>query len=83
MKEVTFKSNGTAFHAITEAEAYLKGLGYRVGSMCLQDPIGFAPAEKYTYIAKWWNISTEEKKSLTGELNSTSFRTDDVIVRFY
>lgn len=54
------------FKSIYRAEDFLKDLGYRTGSMCRQEPIGFA--YKCDYVAKWYNLSKEDKNSLDGIL---------------
>lgn len=61
--EVSFPASGT-FSAITKAEEYLKDLGYARGSMSREEPIGFA--QGVDYIAKWYNISREDKAKLDG-----------------
>ncbi len=62
---ITFEPNGT-FTAIHAAEKYLKEKGYTTGSMCRDEPIGFADADKYGYIAKWYNIAAEDRNLLDG-----------------
>jgi hypothetical protein len=68
-----FPAEGT-FKAYWAAEERLKDLGYSIGSMCRDEPIGFADGSKYSYIAKWYNISKEDKKKLDGVLISSDFR---------
>jgi hypothetical protein len=74
-----FKSDGSSFSAIYSAERYLKSSGYAIGSMCCNEPIGFAPADKVRYIAKWRNISKEEYHKLSGILVSEDFRDGDKV----
>jgi hypothetical protein len=64
---VTVEASGT-FGAIREAEEILKEQGFRIGSMCYNEPIGFAPADKYKHIAKWHNIETKDYSKLHGVL---------------
>ncbi len=54
------------FPAFHEAERHLKELGYTVGSMCINEPIGFALG--YDYVAKWYNLSQGDKRLLHGLL---------------
>jgi hypothetical protein len=54
------------FTAFYEAEKTLRELGYRTGSMCRNEPIGFMHG--YDYVAKWYNLSQEDKSSLHGLL---------------
>ena len=52
--------------AFREAEDLLRSQGYSIGSMCGPEPIGFAPADQYKYIAKWYNLGREDIKLLHG-----------------
>jgi len=54
------------FATYRKAEEILKAEGFRTGSMCSPEPTGFAPADKYDYIAKWYNIPPADRKSLHG-----------------
>ena len=69
-KTMTFKQNvediDGAFVAISKAEQYLKSMGYVVGSMCMDMPMGFAKSDKVNYIAKWRNIPKEDYSKLDG-----------------
>ena len=69
----TFPVKGT-FASVHKAEARLKDLGYSIGSMCRNEPIGFADDSKYNYVAKWYNLSKEEKDLLDGVVISDDFR---------
>jgi hypothetical protein len=60
---VDFLPSGT-FGAIREAETHLKELGYCTGSMCRQEPIGFAYG--VDYVAKWYNLDSSDKALLDG-----------------
>ena len=76
-----FLPDGT-FQAYYETERYLKDLGYCLGSMCRNEPIGFAYGAKY--VAKWYNISNTEKKLLDGViLPHDEFREGGTIVLFF
>lgn len=78
---VDFPANGT-FKAFYEAEAHVKDLGYRVGSMCRQEPIGF----KYgvDYVAKWYNLDSNDKAQLDGViLPQSEFREGGAIILFF
>lgn len=78
-----FPANGT-FQAYYDASAYLKDMGYIVGSMCGPEPIGFADADKYDYVAKWYNISPDERKELDGVmLQHGGFREGSVEIIFF
>ena len=77
-----FTSTGT-FTAIREAEEYLRENGYTVGSMCRNEPIGFADAENYKYVAKWYNINVEDRKLLDGVIISNDFREGNVQILFF
>lgn len=58
-----FKSEET-FGAYHEAEEYCKALGVSVGRMCHPLPTGLAKGE--FDIAKWKNLSAEDKTLLDG-----------------
>jgi len=64
-KRIRIEESGD-FSTYRKAEAILKAEGFITGSMCAPEPTGFAPADKYNYIAKWYNISAPERKSLHG-----------------
>lgn len=68
-----FPAQGT-FQAFRKAEERLRDLGYTIGSMCRNEPIGFADDCQYDYVAKWYNIAPEEKLSLDGVIVSSDFR---------
>lgn len=77
-----FPAAGT-FRAYYAAEARLKDLGYQVGSMCRDEPIGFADGDKYTYVAKWYNIDRADREKLDGLMLSTDFREGAVQIIFF
>jgi hypothetical protein len=64
-KRVRIEESGD-FATYRKAEEILKAEGFITGSMCAPEPTGFAPADKYNYIAKWYSISAPERKSLHG-----------------
>ena len=64
-KRIRIEESGD-FATYRKAEEILKAEGFITGSMCAPAPTGFAPADKYNYIAKWYNISAPERKSLHG-----------------
>ena len=64
-KRIRLEEDGD-FSTYHKAEAILKAEGFITGSMCSPEPTGFAPAEQYEYIAKWYNISPAERKQLHG-----------------
>jgi hypothetical protein len=78
---VDFPANGT-FKAFYESEKHLKELGYCVGSMCSREPIGFA--YEADYVAKWYNLSKEDKMRLDGViLPQDEFREGGAIILFF
>jgi len=78
IKEVLYFKKGDDFRASYNAEEKAKAMGFTVGSMCQASPIGLACAEKYGYVAKWYNIRPDERAELSGVLLSEYFREDDV-----
>lgn len=78
---VYFEPDGT-FGAITNARTWLKSEGeYAVGSMCGDEPIGFAKG--VGYIAKWTNLSPMDWKELDGVFVSDDFREGGVKILFF
>jgi hypothetical protein len=78
---VDFPPNGT-FKAFYAAENHLKELGYCVGSMCSEEPIGFA--YDADYVAKWYNLSRDKKNSLDGVIiPEPEFREGGATVIFF
>ncbi len=61
---VEFVPNGT-FVANENAEEYLRGLGYRIGSMEQDNPIGFS---NNFNVPKWGNIREDGKSLLDGAI---------------
>lgn len=82
-KEVTIKNNGSTFSAYYEAEKLLVSEGYVVGSMCRDEPVGFAIAKKYNRVAKWTNLNSSEKKLLSGIMTSNDWREGDVKITYF
>ena len=78
----TYEPAGT-FTAFRSAEDFLKELGYVVGSMCMNDPIGFADADQYGYVAKWQNIDVPERSHLDGVIISDDFREGGCRILFF
>jgi hypothetical protein len=62
---IAFRQEGD-FKAFHEAEAHVREESHVTGSMCGGEPIGFAPSEKYEYIAKWRNIPPADRKLVHG-----------------
>jgi len=78
---VEFLPSGT-FAAYYNSTNYLKDMGYSVGSMCLNHPIGFA--YHVNSVAKWVNLTQEEKDSVDGViLAQHEFREGGVIILFF
>lgn len=82
--EETFPPGGGGdFDGYYAAERRLSELGYTRGSMCRSEPIGFADSDKYTYIAKWYNIDVKERGELDGVMVTSSFRNGEVRIIFF
>lgn len=78
---VDFPPSGT-FGAIRGAEGHLKDMGYTIGSMCREEPIGFA--YEANYVAKWYNLDAEDKMRLDGViLPQHEFREGGAIILFF
>ena len=77
---IEFEASGT-FQAFYKAEGLLKELGYTVGSMQGDAPIGISL--KYDYISKWYKMNSSEHKLLDGIMISKDFREGSVQVIFF
>jgi len=77
VETIEFQSTGV-FTAVGAAERKAKELGYTVGSMCRDEPIGLA--RNVEYIAKWRNIDPIDRNRVEGGLLSDDFREGDVIL---
>lgn len=66
--EVTyeFQGDGSDFSALAEAEKWLRDHGFSVGSMQRGDPRGILFGD--WDIAKWRNLSDQDKKELDGTM---------------
>jgi len=78
---VRFNACGT-FSAVRKAEEFLEELGYTIGSMERNAPIGFANDEEIEYVSKWNNMTGEEHGTLDGVMLSNDFREGSVDVIF-
>lgn len=70
------------FAAIHAAESYCKSKGFSVGRMDGDSPIALVK-RSMNYIAKWHNLSHEDRESLDGIIESEDFREGPVKVTFY
>jgi len=74
----------TEFGALYEAQEYLQSRQYIVGSLDGDNPIGFSNQMLgWSSMAKWRNLSKEDKDKLDGVLVSECFRTKDVKIIFF
>lgn len=80
--EEYFDPSGT-FQAFYKAEARLKELGYVTGTMCRDEPIGFVYGDKFDYVAKWYNLSFQERELLDGVMLAEDFREGGVKIIFF
>jgi len=85
-REITRRDNvkveGT-FQSFYEASKRLMGMGYIMGSMCGDEPIGFADADKYEYIAKWRNIDPSDRVKVDGVMISSDWREGSVEIIWF
>ena len=82
VKKVNIKVEGT-FSSVYEAEKRLRELGYKIGSMSGSEPIGFADADQYNYISKWYNMTSEEHNLLDGVMISNDWREGSVDIIWF
>jgi hypothetical protein len=85
-REITRRDNvkveGT-FASVSEAEKRLRAMGYIIGSMSGNQPIGFADGEQYNYISKWYNMNPEEHNKLDGVMISSDWREGSVDIIWF
>lgn len=80
MENRTFDQTGD-FEAYNAAEEWLKSMGYSIGSMQREAPVGF---KKGDYdIAKWRNLDDQDKALLDGVIEGESKRNGPITVTFY
>lgn len=82
VEQKTIKIEGT-FQSFYAAEGKLKQAGYTVGSMSGGQPIGFADGDKYNYISKWYNMTSEEHEELDGVMISDDWREGSVDIIWF
>ena len=83
VKEVVIEAKGT-FDAYYEATNMLRQQGYTLGSMCGNEPIGFADGDEYGYVAKWHNLNPSDRKMLDGVIvPNHDFRDGGVIIKYF
>jgi hypothetical protein len=75
-----FNVQGT-FESFYEASRWAKQNGYELGSMDGRNPI--AMMKGYDYIAKWHNLSNNERKSVHGVMISDYFREQPVTILIF
>ena len=84
LESLTFEAGKETFEAFRKAEEFLQETGYVTGSMCGDEPIGFAKESEYGYVAKWWNITTSDRKNLSGVMVPIKeFRDGSVRIDFF
>jgi len=83
-KRIRIEESGD-FATYRKAEEILKAEGFITGSMCSPAPTGFAPADKYNYIAKWYNLDAGDKKLLSGVITTAggNFRNGPLEVIYF
>tara|TARA_R100000951_G_C2653160_1_gene185164 strand:- start:11228 stop:11521 length:294 start_codon:yes stop_codon:yes gene_type:complete len=64
-----FKNDGEDFSGIGGARDFLKEKGFSIGSMQRDAPMGVS--KEYEYIAKWRNLSSDDRLQLDGTITFT------------
>ncbi len=75
--EIIFNQTGE-FEAYNEACKWCEKNGYSYGSMVRNMPIGLMKGD--WDIAKWYNLSSSERKGLDGTMTCQTFRTGPVFI---
>lgn len=81
-RQVEVREIGT-FSSIDKVQEQLREEGYIVGSMCRDEPIGFAKEDKCECVAKWRNIPKEDYGKLDGIITSNDFREGYVTIIYF
>lgn len=76
--EKIFKNTGSDFAAYHNACKWLEQNGFSDGTMCGDRPIGIVKGD--CYIAKWRNLTSEERNMCHGTMTSKDFRNGDVVI---
>lgn len=66
--KILFQNDGSDFSGYRAATAWLERLGFVIGSMQREAPIGILRAEIACAIAKWPNLSEAERGALDGAI---------------
>ena len=74
---MSFESSQT-FQALRNAQKILEADEYHSGTLCGDEPVGIS--KNFNYIAKWKNLSTEERGQVDGVMLSSNFREGKVFV---
>jgi len=85
-REITRRDNVTVegtFASVSEAEKRLRAMGYTIGSMSGNQPIGFACNKTYGYISKWYNMRPDEHELLDGVMISSDWREGSVEIIWF
>lgn len=68
--------DGHEFYALRKAEAFLEKFGYSYGSLCGDEPCGILLGK--VTIAKWKNLTEDERGAVDGLMTSDDFRNGSV-----
>lgn len=81
VQTIEFKGNGEDFSATSEAEAWAKEHGFYVAPMCGGLPRGIA--RDVDWIAKWRNLTEQDKTRLEGIVTAGNHRNGAVSIELY
>ena len=83
-KRIRIEKDGD-FATYRAAEELVQAEGNITGSMCSPAPTGFASADKYNYIAKWYNLDAGDKRLLSGVITTAggNFRNGPLEVVYF
>ena len=77
-----FENDGTTFSAMYKAEKWLSDNGYSYGSTDIGSYVPVIKGE-YNIPQKYYNLSREDIKNLSGVIHSSDYRDGDVEVRLF
>jgi hypothetical protein len=73
-----FPATGETFGALYAAREWCHANGISYGSLCRDMPVGLMRGDYQ--IAKWKNLTSEERASCDGLMTSSDFREGDVVI---
>lgn len=77
---ITFTKPGD-FQALYEAQAWCRENGFSMGSLCSPESVALMRGK--VLIAKWRNLTVEERERIHGKMTGPDFRNGPVTIEIY